>query len=764
MQKNGSSLFNSAHGERLALQLHQLEINAALLDQLAVRAGLCNPAVVNHHKPVCPPQGGEAVGDRDGRASLDQPVEGILNGHLGFGVDRGRGLVQDQNPRVGQNGPCDRDSLPLTARKRAAGRSDHRIVAVGHFADEIMRAGGNGGGHHLVVGRPLFGIGDVFLHRAHENIRLLRDHGDARAKVGKGHLPDVDPVNEDVPLLRVVQPVDQIHQSGFSRARPPDNAQHLARTDMEVDILQHVAVRLIPEGDVPQLNLSAHVGKADGLLRLGNLRNGVDNLKNALGSVGAVGPPAKNVRHEIQRPVQLRDIGGKGNQHAKLDAPISQNQHGAKAPHGEVGQILHNPVEGVEPVVIGDDVQLGRPHPPVVYRKALFLIFLLPEGLDHTGAGDVVVDLAVQTPADAVPLAIEVPQPRQHFDADNRRNGQQNQRNDCQLPIHHQHDHDGRNDGKGVGEEVGEAVDEKSGHLIGIVQHAGHQAAGLPIAVEADGQPPHGVKNVAADFSHNIRDDHGGQRGVYYADQLQQNLGYNHGDHHPAEGGDKAQTARYLHPTEDAVIQHRSVEIGVDEVEHGGQHEHEHHQGNLPLMGGKVGENPQKHALFIHAFGADFSVAVGIHGAAFGAIGLLPVVPEVVVGQHLALLAFVHRGAETPRISDQPTGIGGQLGFYSVYLRKQEAANHQLLNFHPFHPVERVEGHGVSLLLRQEKLAIAGKHLLPLRPFGARYGEAVDAQAEAACPPGARGVQIADQRKQNLLLRHAGFAERFQQL
>ena len=52
-----------------------------------------------------------------------------LNLALGFGVDRGGRLVEDQDPRIDQQRPGDRDPLPLAARERLTSFADQRVVA-----------------------------------------------------------------------------------------------------------------------------------------------------------------------------------------------------------------------------------------------------------------------------------------------------------------------------------------------------------------------------------------------------------------------------------------------------------------------------------------------------------------------------------------------------------------------------------------------------------------------------------------------------------
>ena len=78
-------------------------------------------------------------------------VQGFLNLALRLGIDRRRGFVENQNPRVDQQRPGDRNSLPLAARERLAALAHQRVVAVGQSQDELMRPCGAGGGDDLVA-------------------------------------------------------------------------------------------------------------------------------------------------------------------------------------------------------------------------------------------------------------------------------------------------------------------------------------------------------------------------------------------------------------------------------------------------------------------------------------------------------------------------------------------------------------------------------------------------------------------------------------
>src|SRR3546814_13683443 len=78
---------------------------------------------------------GEAVGDDEAGAVDPQRVHGLLDQHLGAGVDGARGLVEDQDRRLGQEGAGDGQQLLLAGADVVALLVDEGVVAV-----EIGRA------------------------------------------------------------------------------------------------------------------------------------------------------------------------------------------------------------------------------------------------------------------------------------------------------------------------------------------------------------------------------------------------------------------------------------------------------------------------------------------------------------------------------------------------------------------------------------------------------------------------------------------------
>src|SRR5919201_4817 len=111
---------NGRAGRELGVAGDERGVAPAGGDQLLVPAALDDPAVVQHDDLIGLAHGREPVRDRNRRPPLREPVERRLHEPLGLGVERARRLVEDENRRVAENRPRDRDPLLLAAPEAGA--------------------------------------------------------------------------------------------------------------------------------------------------------------------------------------------------------------------------------------------------------------------------------------------------------------------------------------------------------------------------------------------------------------------------------------------------------------------------------------------------------------------------------------------------------------------------------------------------------------------------------------------------------------------
>src|SRR5437667_7331685 len=91
---------------------HELGIEPPLCNEAFMVAALDDATVVDDYDDIGPANGAEPVGDDDARAV--ELVQGPLHFGLGHGIERARGLVEEQNGRSSDERPREGEALFLT--------------------------------------------------------------------------------------------------------------------------------------------------------------------------------------------------------------------------------------------------------------------------------------------------------------------------------------------------------------------------------------------------------------------------------------------------------------------------------------------------------------------------------------------------------------------------------------------------------------------------------------------------------------------------
>ena len=104
-----------------------------------MRAARGDPPVVEHDDLVGERDRREPVRDDERRAVPRRRAQADPDLRLGGRVDRGRRVVEDEDPRVDRERSRDRDALALAARERDPALADHRVVALRQLLDELVR-------------------------------------------------------------------------------------------------------------------------------------------------------------------------------------------------------------------------------------------------------------------------------------------------------------------------------------------------------------------------------------------------------------------------------------------------------------------------------------------------------------------------------------------------------------------------------------------------------------------------------------------------
>src|SRR5712692_2775800 len=78
-----------------------------------VRAAFDDPPCLQHYDLIGAANGGQAVRNDEGGSPAHEVAQPFLDQRLGFGIQTRSGLVEDQDARIRQDGPGDRDPLLL---------------------------------------------------------------------------------------------------------------------------------------------------------------------------------------------------------------------------------------------------------------------------------------------------------------------------------------------------------------------------------------------------------------------------------------------------------------------------------------------------------------------------------------------------------------------------------------------------------------------------------------------------------------------------
>ena len=289
----------------------------------------------------------DGVRDHDHGAVLLDGVDAGLDLLRGDGVQRGRGLVQEDDGRVLEEHPGDGDALLLAAGQ--VGGLVLEPLRQGH--DLVVDVGLARRLHDLLEGGVRLAVADVLLDGAVEDVVLLQDQADVVAQVAGVPFAQVHPVQQDFAALRHIELVQQVHDGALAGARQADQRRDPARLDGHVDAEEGLVAVGIGEIHAAQLELPGHLVRAVAAGGL-DLAVGVQDAEEALRI-------DERVVDVVEDALQLRDRGDDvAEQHHVVhdlsdghpgillqheEGRQDDDQHGADLPHETLESVV---VEG----------------------------------------------------------------------------------------------------------------------------------------------------------------------------------------------------------------------------------------------------------------------------------------------------------------------------------------------------------------------------------------------------------------------------------
>ena len=147
--------------------------------------------------------GREPVGDHESRASLHHFVESGVNLGFGDGIQRAGRLIEDQDRRIFQQCPRDRQPLPLAAGQHAPALAGIGVESALAALDEFQCLGAGRRNPQLFIGRVRLADAQIVRDRTIEQQRFLEHHANISAQCGERQAADIHAVDPDEARLRI---------------------------------------------------------------------------------------------------------------------------------------------------------------------------------------------------------------------------------------------------------------------------------------------------------------------------------------------------------------------------------------------------------------------------------------------------------------------------------------------------------------------------------------------------------------------------------
>ena len=419
-----------------------------------MRAGRHDAAMIHDENHVGFLHGGHTLGDDDLRGVGNLMMECGANQLIGFGVDRGRGIVENKDLRLFQQRTRNAQTLALTAGNVGTALFDVRIVLVGEFLNEAVGLRKLACVTNLFISGVRIAPTQVFGNGSGEQHVLLQYHGDLIAQYFQIVIAHIHAADLQRAFGHVIQTWHKLHQTGLCGTGAADDADGHTGTDLQINIVKH---RLfgsggITEGDMVEINLTI-LHFHNRIFRIRNRAFLVQHLADAFG-----GGLRNNAHHENhgQHHHGHENLHGVGDQCGQIAGGQSKGRivagchdllgtHPGDKQHGHVHAQHHERiVEAHNAFGLGEVLEDALGNAVELFGFVVFTIVRL----DHADALQVLVYHVVE-------LVVRVKHALEHrmhqycqtaqADGEHRNAGEEHQRNgwadaEGEDPRHNHHD------------------------------------------------------------------------------------------------------------------------------------------------------------------------------------------------------------------------------------------------------------------------------------------------------------------------------------
>uniref|UniRef100_A0A7S3CL08 Uncharacterized protein n=1 Tax=Strombidium rassoulzadegani TaxID=1082188 RepID=A0A7S3CL08_9SPIT len=365
----------------LALLLPKSPVVAVFLgNQLVVRALLNNDSVLEHDDLVTVSHSGESMGNDERGRALRNLIDGLLNLLLGLRVKGRGGLIEAHDLGLLEQGSSNGDPLLLSSRQLESPLAHELVVAPLLLHDELVDGGALGSRDNLLdqlegllgvvnnlgdLGVSNASVGDVVEDGVIEEHAVLGHDGDVAPEVIELELGDVLAVDENLARLDVVESVQEPHDRALPRSRLPDDADLLARLDLEGQLVDDDGLLVlgqlgvVGEADVLELDLGPLDLGLDGVGGLLNHLIGAQEVEHLLDVDHALPDPSPERAEEAEGLVDLHVVGvehdeGSDGQLARLQELVRQEEgrEQAQGDHEALRDVKHDEATGDPDVLL----------------------------------------------------------------------------------------------------------------------------------------------------------------------------------------------------------------------------------------------------------------------------------------------------------------------------------------------------------------------------------------------------------------------------
>ena len=486
----------------LVLQLVQLVVQAALCQQFLMGAFLPDLTLMHDDNLVAVLDSGQAVCHDDGGTAFHQLAQCILNEGFGLGVDIGGRFVQNEHRRLEGQRPGKGQQLTLTGREGRAPLDDLMIIAALQIGDEGMGVDVLCRLHHSLVGNGGVVQPDIALDVTGKQEHILQHLTDVLPQVGDLDLANVHAVDQNLALLDVVIPADQVLDGGLTGTGGTNEGHTLTGLDLEGHVTQHPFAFTIGEPDVLELNMTLEGLHMDGILGIGDGRFGVHQPENTLGSRRSRLDHVEVFGHFLNGVEELGDI--------PLESQQSTDAH--HAGHGQRAAVGQQNGHGGDVQNVGDGAVDGMAHQllDMCLAQLFALLLELPlgvlfgsEDLYHLHAGNVFGNEGVQLGHLGADGTVHLTGDLGKDEGGDHRKGNDDENGQRQTHMAIQHGLHDTHQNENVGYHGDHHRGEHFQHGLTVVGDAGDQSADGVVVEEADVQ----LGQVVEDVGTHIVDD-----------------------------------------------------------------------------------------------------------------------------------------------------------------------------------------------------------------------------------------------------------------